>query len=366
MRGIRSDGRGISVASDLLDPQPGPGEAVVRVHVAGVSVADARLAAAPGRLVGTPGQECIGIVQLLNIPDDASASVRDKRSMRGKRVAVSPYVVCGHCELCRSGLSSHCRARQILGMSSGGAGGPSGAAGASGAARQGCLAERVCVPIANLIELPSSVSDDAAIFGVDLARAIHTRHLLRSEADSFITVIGDNLLALLSALALSKLSPSVRVLHGSSGHVRFLERWGIKHRPIDEAGRRQDQGVIVDCTGTAAGFRLALQHVRPRGMIVVKSPLASASFAPGAPLGTPESAWLPAIDLTPVVANELRVVGSGDGTVGEAVQALAKSEFDLEGLIAKRYRIEQGVEAMRAAGEVEPMKVVVDFGAERA
>lgn len=349
------------VVDDSTPGEPGPGEAVVKVRLAGVSAADAALLTHPERFIGVPGQEAVGVVQSVNVPSDAPAGMRARKSVVGARVLVWPHIVCGQCEWCRGGVSAHCRSRRVLGSASGSTGGTAG-----------CLAERVVVPLANVHELPASVSDDAAIFGVELARAMQVRHLVRGEQDSFVSVIGENLLAILTAQALAKMPggcPSVRVLGGlaqgsnDSSMPRILERWGIKHRTVDEAGRRQDQSVVVECTGTSAGFRLAMQHVKPRGTIVLKSPIGSPVFAPGAPLPTSsgDSAWMPPIDLTPLVSGEIRVIGSGDGSASEAVQGLATGEYDVAGLIAKRYRAEQGVEAMKAAGSMGALKVVVEF-----
>lgn len=357
MRGLRADNQGVRVIADLPDPSPGPGEAVVRVRLAGVAASDARLVLGDSRFVGIPGHELVGIVEQINIPDESPPALREKKSLKGKRVVASPHVVCGHCDRCRSGLSAHCRSRQVIGLAPGGWGG-----GGGGASRDGCLAERICLPVANLVPVPDAVPDEAAVLAVPLACAMHTQNMLRGETDAYITILGDNLLSLLTAQYLARSCQSLRALVSLPEHVRILERWGIKHRLVDEAGRRQDQAVVVDCTGTASGLRLSMQHVRPRGLIVLKSPAGNAAFLPGVPLSpTTDPAWTTAIDLTPLVSNEIRVHGSRDGSVADAVRAIAGGEVDLAGLVTKRYPITQGVEALKAAGDGTKVKVVVEF-----
>ncbi|MBC7773120.1 MAG: alcohol dehydrogenase catalytic domain-containing protein [Pyrinomonadaceae bacterium] len=356
MRGLRADYQGVRVIADLPDPSPGPGEAVVRVRLAGVASTDARLVTSDSRFVGIPGHELVGIVEQVNIPDDAPPALREKRSLKGKRVVASPHVVCGTCDRCRSGLSAHCRSRQVIGFAPGG-----GSGGGGGVSRDGCLAERICLPATNLVVVPDAVTDEAAVLAVPLACAMHTLNMLRGETDAYITVLGDNVLSLLTAQYLARSCQSLRALVSLPEYVRILERWGIKHRLVDEAGRRQDQAVVVDCTGTAAGLRLSMQHVRPRGLIVLKSPGGNAAYLPGVPLpSTTDPAWMTAVDLTPLVSNEIRVQGSRDGSVAEAVRAMANGEVELAGLVSKRYGIGQGVEALKAAGEGGRVKVVVE------
>ena len=71
-------------------------------------------------------------------------------------------------------------------------------------------------------------------------------------------------------------------------------------------GRGAD--VVVEATGTAAGFALAVAATRPRGTLVLKSTVAHA-----APL-----------DLAPLVIDEITVVGSRCGPFAPALRALAR------------------------------------------
>src|SRR5690606_6250511 len=95
---------------------------------------------------------------------------------------------------------------------------------------------------------------------------------------------------LLTAQALARLNKSVRLLGSRPERVALCERWGVKHRLIEEAGRRQDQEVVIDCTGASGGasgggaLRLAMQLVRPRGVILLCSDILTPPFPPGVPL----------------------------------------------------------------------------------
>lgn len=345
MRAVRFDGQSARYVADAPAPVPGPGEALVRVKRVGLTPIDARAASTPGRFAGILGHELVGIVEQINLPADAPANLRARASLKGKRVVASPSILCGNCDMCRSGLSPHCRSRAVMGL----------------AGRDGTLAEFVAVPLPNLTPLPEGMSDDHAVLVPQLAAAMHVAHAVRAEAKSYITILGDTLAALLAALAFSALNKSARLLGTRRERLALCDRWGIKHRAIDEAGRRQDQDVIIDCTGSAAGLRLALQHVRPRGTIVITSPGGSFPMAQGVPPPSePEPEWATPTDLSLAVTNEVHIVGSREGSIPDGIAFMLEHAVDAPSMISKRFSLEKGVEAVKTAGDPGQLKVVVD------
>jgi threonine dehydrogenase-like Zn-dependent dehydrogenase len=100
----------------------------------------------------------------------------------------------------------------------------------------------------------------------------------------------------------------------------------------------------VDCTGKASGFASALELVRPRGDIVLKSTYHG----------------LPEADLTRVVVDEVSVIGSRCGPFAPAIDLLARGAIDVESLVVARYPLDEGVEAMRHAGEKGTLKVLLE------
>ena len=70
---------------------------------------------------------------------------------------------------------------------------------------------------------------------------------------------------------MAKLNASVRLVGRYSEKLAVCEKWGIKHRHVDDVGRRSDQDIVVDCTGSPDGLDLALRLVRPRGTVVLKT-----------------------------------------------------------------------------------------------
>src|SRR5690606_629572 len=161
-------------------------------------------------------------------------------------------------------------------------------------------------------------------FAEPLAAALHAARQLHLEGRPYITVLGDGRLGLLCAQAMAQLNASVRVVGRHPEKMNLCEKWGIRHRHVDDVGRRQDQDVVVDCTGSPTGLDLALQLVKPRGRILLKTTVAPTSRL---------------VDLSPIVINEIEVIGSRCGSIPDAIEALAAKRIDVVSLISRRYRL---------------------------
>jgi threonine dehydrogenase-like Zn-dependent dehydrogenase len=248
------------------------------------------------------------------------------------RVVASPDIVCGTCDMCRGGLRHHCRMRRSLGR----------------AGVDGGLAERVLVPITNLHAVPKDVDDDAALFALPLAAALHCAQHVHLEGKTYITVLGDDAVALLGAQVMAKRNASVRVVGDDVGRLELCEKWGVRHRPLADVGRRADQDVVIECTGSAERLRTAARLVRPRGVIVCRGGAEVAGEH-----GPPASA---------IVEHELTIHGSRGYPIAEALRLLAAGEVETHGLISRRATLAQAESALRHAASAETITAVVDCG----
>ena len=137
--------------ADVPDPVARPGEAVVRVRAVALNHLDIWLRrGVPGHkfpLPMTPGSEVAGVIE----------SVDDPRWKIDDEVIVAPGYSCGRCVACLSGNDPLCRNFGIFGETvSGGA------------------AEKMAVPIRNLIPKPASLSfAEAAAVPLDMLTAWH-------------------------------------------------------------------------------------------------------------------------------------------------------------------------------------------------
>lgn len=337
MRAVIRNSSGYSLSPELAAPTPQPGDAVIAPTRVGIASPDLTMSTRPDA-PNVIGHEFVGIVEsVVPVPgrDDWN---RIAAVMVGKRVVGSPVVACGSCDLCKRGLSQHCPTRRVLGLRS----------------LNGCLAERFVLPVANLVEVPKSVHDDQAVFANATAAAIHAAHMLRIEGKPYVTVLGDGVMGLLCAQIMARLNASVRVLGTQPAKFMLCEKWGIKHRHVAEVGRRQDQDVVVDCTGSASGMELALQLVRPRGKVLLK--------AGPSPMTGLEADEKRGADLTLAAVNEIDIVGSGAGRIGEGLNALAKNTVEVLSMISARFRMNDAMAAIKLAALPEAVKVIVEVG----
>jgi threonine dehydrogenase-like Zn-dependent dehydrogenase len=273
---------------------------------------------------GVLGHEFVGVVESVH----ADADKRGK-ALVGKRVVGSINCVCGKCDMCRAGLSNHCRDRTVLGI----------------AGRDGCFAERFALPVVNLLPVPDSVDDDRAVFTEPLAAACQVLQQVRIEKRPFITILGDGRLGLLVAQVLGKQNASVRLVGKHPAKLALCEKWGVKHRLLDELTPRADQDIVIDCTGSATGLVTAMKMVRPRGKIVLKTTVAD-------PI---------AVDLSPLVIHEIDLIGSRCGPFPEALALLEREEIDVLSLVSRRYKLADADKAIAAAGTADTLKVLIEF-----
>jgi threonine dehydrogenase-like Zn-dependent dehydrogenase len=324
MRALRYDGTEPHLATNHPRPQPQQAEALVRTRKAAVSAIDLELCRGMLEFNGTLGHEFVGVVDSVN-----GGQFGD---LVGKRVVGSLAAVCGQCDMCVTGLSTHCRHKTVLGMQG----------------RDGCLADWFTLPAGNLVPVPDSVDDDHAVFAESLASAIQSARQLTIEGKPYITVLGDGPLGLLMVQVMAKLNASVRLIGRYSEKLALCEKWRIKHRHMDDIGRRADQDIVVDCTGAPSGLDLALQLVRPRGTIVLKSMYAR------------EAGVSSDLERPPIVMKEVTLLGSRSGPISEALAMIAHDAVDVVSLIGKRMTLNDGAAVLQAAARPAMLKVLVD------
>lgn len=309
MNALIYDGTRSRLIPDQPEPTLAQGDALIRPLRVAFTSADR--AASTGRLnfAGVLGHQFVGVVEKIN-----PAAGRDEQAKWvGKRVVGAPVIACGSCPRCKGGLSAHCPQRQVIGLFG----------------RDGCFAERFTLPVSNLTEVPKTIDDDRAVFAATVAAAAHAVSMSRLEGKPYVTVLGDGPVALCCAQLATRHNASVRVLGNKPERFSLCEKWGIKHRDVKDVGLRQDQDLVIDCTGSPDGLPLALRLVRPRGKVILKT-----SPAPVPSAGLAEHEGRASIDLAHAVVNEIEILGASGGRVSEGLDAIAKGLVDVSTLRA--------------------------------
>jgi threonine dehydrogenase-like Zn-dependent dehydrogenase len=313
MRALVFDSK-LEFRADYPDPVAAPHESIVRVSRAGICGTDLEIARGYMKYRGVPGHEFVGVVAETSNP-----------SLRGRRVVGEINVGCDRCALCAAGLGRHCPERTVLGI----------------LGRDGAFAEFLTLPDANLIPVPDSVPDEVAVFAEPIAAAYEILEQIHLGRNQTIVVMGDGRLGALVALVLrsEKYIPLVAGHHAEK--LRRLESLGLD---VAEESRLSDRfDIVIDCSGSGAGFSRAVELVKPRGTIILKSTAAAGAE----------------VNLAPLVINEITVLGSRCGRFEPALNALASNKIDPLPLIDGTFALAGGLAAFAAAADPLNFKILL-------
>jgi len=296
-------------------PVAGPGEARIRVRRAGICATDLEIISGYMGYEGVLGHEFVGEV--------VSA---DDTSLVGTRVVGEINAACGVCDWCGRGLGRHCPARTVLGI----------------LGRAGCFAEEICLPTQNLHRVPDALTDDAAVFTEPLAAAFEIVEQGALQGCDEALVLGDGRLGLLCAMVIASTGVKTTVVGKHPRKLAIAERAGIDAMLTADLGDRRYR-VVVEATGSPSGLAHALELLKPRGTLVLKSTYA----------GRPE------VDMARVVIDELTILGSRCGPFDRALAAMRSGDIDPSALIDADYPFSRALDAIEHAGRPGTLKVTM-------
>ena len=299
------------------------GEAVVRVLKSGICGTDLELVKGYSGFRGTPGHEFVGQVE----------QSPDRPELIGKRVVGEINAGCGVCALCKSGDSRHCQDRAVLGI----------------LGRDGAHSEFLRLPSRNLFVVPDRITNDAAVFIEPLAAAIGINECVDIKDSEKVAVIGDGKLGILCARAIESggKAKSVCLIGKHNEKLKLASDSGIETLQIRESDALAHQfDIVVEASGSESGFASALELVKPRGRIVLKSTYHGLAR------------W----DASRVVVNEITVIGSRCGRFQPAIDALASNQIQVKDLISEEFSLSNGVAAFERAAANGVLKVLLNMG----
>jgi threonine dehydrogenase-like Zn-dependent dehydrogenase len=187
------------------------------------------------------------------------------------------------------------------------------------------------------------VTDRAAVFAELLAAAIQIGRQVKLEPGRKIIILGDGRLGQLVGQVFQAWHLAPTVIGKSPAKMAILRSLGIATVAAAEVRPSREADLVVECTGTAGGLAMAIQFVRPRGTIVLKSTVADTA----------------GLNLAPIVIDEITVVGSRCGPMDEAVAMLAAGEITVEPLITAEFPLDCAPGALEAAARPEAIKVLI-------
>jgi (R,R)-butanediol dehydrogenase/meso-butanediol dehydrogenase/diacetyl reductase len=252
---VESASRPLAVR-EVPDPQPGPGELILRVRSAGICGTDLHLAGEP--LVVQPGtilgHEFAGEVAAVG------AGVDDWRV--GERACALPVIGCGRCAACGAGDSMGCAGVRLLGAGD----------------LPGAFAEYVRVGARESFRLPEGVDDDAGALVEPFAFGLHAVRAAALEPGDGVLVVGGGTVGLAIAAWSHLLGAADVVVAERLAHRRALAS-ALGATAVDATDAAAMGGVadllggaprvVFECVGRPGMLAACVDHVARRGRVVV-------------------------------------------------------------------------------------------------
>ena len=239
---------------DLPDPEPGPGEALIRVTACGICGSDLHVACKVAAAGTVLGHEIAGTIEALG------PGVYPVAWRTGETVAVRPFFGCGTCPSCTRGRADHCDAFALMGM-----------------ARPGGFAELTTVQVRELYRLPAAVTgvEQALVEPLAVARrAVRRGGVTRQDSVAIIGggPIGQAILAWVRFLGVTDITvsdpaPGRRALAAAMGASRTLDPITDELDLLDVTLRGAD--VVFECVGRTGMISQAMDIAGIDGRVVV-------------------------------------------------------------------------------------------------
>lgn len=312
MRALYCNGKQVRLDPSFHEPTPLPDEIILNVTHCGICDTDVQLASGYMGFQGVLGHEFVGVDEY------------------GDRYTAEINNPCRHCHWCARGLETHCPNRTVLGIFR----------------HDGAMADRVAVPRANLHAIPESVSDHSAVFIEPLAAAFQILEQWTVFRSDKVAVLGDGKLGILCAWVLRTACENVTLI-GKHLNKMALAGHDIEKILLDSASQHLAKSfdLVVDATGNPSGLETAIQLCRPRGTIVLKTTIAASHQ----------------FNLSPIVIDEITLIGSRCGPFKTAIDALQADRFPVENLIQAVYPFDQAEAAFLHASQKGATKIILQM-----
>jgi threonine dehydrogenase-like Zn-dependent dehydrogenase len=312
MKATFFDGKQMILDENYTNPEFN--ETLVRVSLAGICGTDLEILDGYMQYNGILGHEFVGVVEKSTNSD-----------IIGKRVVGEINAGCGNCNSCIKGMERHCPSRTVLGILK----------------RNGAFAEFLSLPEKNLHVIPDTISDEQAVFVEPLAAAFEINEQVSLKPEWNVAVVGDGRLAQLIIQVIKLTCSNITCFGKHEKKLEGLVQSGTKIKLGIESTDEQLFDLVIEATGSNSGFTDTMKLVKPRGIVVLKSTIASREN----------------LDLTPTIINEITLIGSRCGLFKPAIDALATRKISVDSMIDSVFPLEKFEDAITYAKKPDTLKV---------
>ncbi|MBL8235055.1 MAG: zinc-binding dehydrogenase, partial [Bryobacterales bacterium] len=205
------------------------------------------------------------------------------------------------------------------------------------------FAEYLTLPEENLFEVPSTLTDEEAVFTEPVAAACEILDQVQILAGAPVAVLGDGKLGLLIAQVLQLHGAHVRMYGRHPHKMQLVAPLGVTHEVVNGTAPAIMYDYVVDATGSSAGLQHAIAITRPRGTLILKSTVHDRV----------------SIDTAPVIVNEITLVGSRCGRFAPALDLIRSGRLILRPLIHDVFPLAEAPEAFERAAQKGVLKVLL-------
>lgn len=313
MKALYFDGQNLTLINNHTIKED---EIRVKVRYAGICGTDIEILKGYMSYVGVLGHEFVGTIES-----------KDKH-LDGHRVSGEINVGCNQCDFCKKELERHCPNRTVLGI----------------LGRDGAFSEYLSLPKRNLHFIPDSISDEDAVFIEPLAAAFEILEQVDVKPENKIAIVGDGRLANLIAQVLKTKSKNITCFGHHQKKIEKIKKLGLNGQIGINPNDIRIFDIVIEASGSKSGYEDAMNLVKPRGILILKSTIASKS----------------GVDLTPSVIHEVTIVGSRCGVFKPAIDALASGIIKVNDLIDSKYPLERFGDAFEHSQKKDTMKILFE------
>jgi L-iditol 2-dehydrogenase len=224
-----------------------------------------------------------------------------------------------------------------------------------GVTTDGGLSEYISVPAEIVHALPIGVDEISGTFVEPLASALQTVEKMPAELDESVLIIGSGKLGLLVAQVYDASGAETIVVGRNRWQLGLARQLGLKNtidaneqdwkKHVLDATAGVGPRIVIEATGNPEGLTMALEAVRSKGSIALKS-------LHGKPVE---------IDPTSLVHREITIHGTSNGPFEKAIDMLSKGRIEVDRLVTKEFKLEEGTKAFEYADQPATTKVVINI-----
>ena len=259
----------------------------------------------------------------------------------GDRVSGEGHLVCGHCRNCRAGRRHLCRNTKGVGVN-----------------RQGCFAQYLCIPAANVFPLPKDISDDMAAIFDPYGNAVHTALQWDMVGEDVLITGAGPIGIMAAAVARHAGARNVVITDVNEYRLALAREMGVTRAVnvaqlsledvMTELGMTEGFDVGLEMSGNSAAFSQMLKLMNHGGKVSI--------------LGIPSADTN--IDWNQVIFKMLTLKGIYGREMFETwykMGAMLQSGLNLEPIITHRFPVSQYQEAFEIMASGKSGKIVLDW-----